>query len=160
MMKKLMQPIDYFVRVFFIVIAFIIASAFAEAGSKIETANSAVSELQSTLSQSFYYCDVYYYEEMDRIMIRVAVDGLADLVYPLIEAGYDETFEAWAEYRSNIVLMYDTLLEYVHQNYRDDLTITFHLVSDIDTSRDFISINGGTKSVFDILKFQSAMQNK
>jgi hypothetical protein len=159
-MKKLMKPLGLSVRVFFIVIAFIIASAFAEAGSKIDSANSAVSELQSTLSQSFDYCDVYYYEEMDRIMVRVAVNGLADMVHPLIEAGYDETFEGWAEYRSNVILMYDTLLEYVHQHYRDDLTITFHLVSDIDTSRDFISINGGTKSVFDILEFQSAMRNK
>mgnify|MGYP003318125330 CR=1 FL=1 len=102
----------------------------------------------------------HIFEELDRIKVRVSVDGLADLVNPLIEAGYDEAFEPWAEYRENILTLYDALLQHVQTNYRDDLTISFHLVNDEDHSRDFISITGGTKSVFDILKFQSTMKQK
>ena len=159
-MKKLLNLLDIAVRVFFIVFAFSLASSFADVGSKKDTADKAVADLQNTLSQSFAYCDVYYFEEMDRIMVRVGVDGLSDLVNQLIEAGCDETHEGWAAYRSNIITMYDALLEHIHSNYRDDLTMTFHLVNEDNPNRDFISINGGTKSVFDILKFQSAMRQK
>ncbi len=159
-MKRLLNVMDYSIRVFFIVLAFLFASSFAEVESKGDSAARAVSDLQSILSTNYAYCDVYYFEELDRITVRVAVDGLADLVNGLIEAGYDETFEGWAEYRSNIITMYDALLEHVHTNYRDDLTMTFHLVSDQDTNRDLLSITGGTKSVFDILKFQSTMRQK
>lgn len=167
-MKRLLNVMDYSIRVFFIVLAFLFATSFAEVESKGDSAARAVSDLQNILSESFDYYDVYYFEELDRIMVRVAVDGLADLVNGLIEAGYDETFEGWAEYRSNIITMYDALLEYVQSNHRDDLTISFHLVSDEDirngksviSSHDFISIIGGTKSVFDILKFQSTVMQK
>lgn len=159
-MKRLLRAFDFPVRVFFIVLFFAFASSFAEVEPKADSAAKAVTALQETLSQSFDYCDVYYFEEMDRIKVRVAVDGLADLVNPLIEAGYDETFEAWAEYKENVITMYDALLEYVQTNFREDLTMTFHLVNDQDKNRDFISINGGTKSVFDILEFQSTMRQK
>ena len=159
-MKKLLNSLDFFVRVFFVVIAFSVASSFAEMNSKNDTALKAVDDLQASLSQEFSFCDVYYNESLDRIVIRVAVDGLDDLVGALIEAGYDETFEGWAEYRSNIITLYDNLLECLQAKYRNDLTMSFHLVSDVDKSRDFISINGGTKSVFDILKFQSTIRQK
>lgn len=159
-MKKLLNLLDIAVRVFFIVFAFSIASSFADTESKKDSAARAVSDLQSSLSQSFAYCDVYYFEEMDRIMVRVGADGLSDLVNQLIEAGCDENHEGWAAYRENVITMYDSLLEYIHANYRDDLTMSFHLVNENNPNRDFISINGGTKSVFDILKFQSAMRQK
>jgi hypothetical protein len=153
-MKRLIRAFDFPLRVFFVVLLFAFASSFAEGSPKAESAERAVIALQETLSQNFSYCDVYYEEIIDRIYVRVAVDGLADLVNPLIEAGYDETFEAWAEYKENVITMYDALLEYVQTNYREDLTISFSLLSDEDTSRNFISINGGTKSVFDILYFK------
>ena len=159
-MKRLLNVMDYSIRVFFIVLAFLFASSFAEVESKGDSAARAVSDLQNILSTNFAYCDVYYDDFMDRIEVRVAVDGLADLVNGLIEADYDETFEGWAEYRSNIITMYDALLEHVQTNYREDLTVCFHLKNDQDTTRDFISINGGTKSVFDILKFQSTIRQK
>lgn len=159
-MKRLLHSLGFPVRVFFVVLTFLLASSFAEMEPKADSAARAVSELQTTLSQSFDYCDVYYFEELDRIKVRVSVDGLDDLVYPLIEAGYDETFEGWAAYRENVLTLYDALLQYVQANYRNDLTISFHLVSDGDHNRDFISITGGTKSVFDILKFKSTMRQK
>ena len=127
---------------------------------KADSAAKAVTDLQTTLSQNFAYCDVSYFEELDRIMVRVAADGLAELVNQPIEAGCDETHEGWAAYRENVITMYDALLEHIQTNYRDDLTMTFHLVNEDNPNRDFISINGGTKSVFDILKFQSAMRQK
>jgi len=159
-MKKLLHHIGFFVRLFLIVLALALASSFAEVEPKAESASRAVSELQETLSKEFTYCDVYYFEEMDRIKVRVAVNGLSDLVDEIIAAGYDETFEAWAEYREGMIAFYDALLEYVQTNYREDLTVTFHLVNEKNTNRDFISINGGTGSVFDIIEFNSTMKQK
>lgn len=159
-MKKLLHHIGFFVRLLFVVLAFALASSFAEVEPKAESAERAVAELQESLSQSFAYCDVYYFEEMDRIKVRVAVDGLSDLVDEMIAAGYDETFETWAEYREGMIAFYDALLKYVRTNYRDDLTISFHLVNEKNTNRDFISINGGTGSVFDIIEFNSTMRQK
>lgn len=159
-MKRLLRAFDFPVRVFFIVLFFAFASSFAEVEPKADSAAKAVTALQETLSQSFDYCDVYYEEAINRIYVRVAVDGLADLANTLIEAGYDETFEAWAEYRKNVVTMYDALLEYVQTNYQEDITMTFHLVNDQDKSRHLITINGGTKSVFDILELQSTTKQK
>lgn len=159
-MKKLLHHIGFFVRLFLIVLTFAFASSFAEVEPKADAAERAVAELQETLSKEFTYCDVYYFEEMDRIKVRVAVNGLSDLVDEIIAAGYDETFEAWAEYREGMIAFYDALLEYVQTNYREDLTITFHLVNEKNTNRDFISINGGTGSVFDIIEFNSTMKQK
>ena len=159
-MKKLLHHIGFFVRLFLIVLAFALASSFAEVEPKAEPAARAVSELQETLSKEFTYCDVYYFEEMDRIKVRVAVNGLADLVDEITAAGYDETFEAWAEYKEGMIAFYDALLEYVQTNYREDLTVSFHLVNEKNTNRDFLSINGGTGSVFDIIEFNSAMRQK
>lgn len=159
-MKKLLNLSGFLVRLFFVVLLFTVASSFAEVEPKAESAAGAVSELQEALAKEFTYCDVCYYEEMDRIKVRVAVDGLADLVDEMTAAGYDENFPAWAEYRDGMIAFYDALLAYVQSNYREDLTISFHLVNDKDVNRDFISINGGTGSVFDILKFNSAMRQK
>lgn len=159
-MKKTLHYLGFFVRLFLVVTVFALASSFAEVEPKAVSAERAVAELQEALSKEFMYCDVYYFDEMDRIMVRVAVDGLADLVDEMIDAGYDETFEAWAEYREGMIAFYDALLEYVRANYREDLTITFHLVNEKNTNRDFISINGGTGSVFDIIEFNSTMRQK
>lgn len=159
-MKRLIRAFDFPIRVFFVVLFFAFASSFAEVAPKAESAERAVIALQETLSQNFSYCDVYYEEALNRIYVRIAVDGLADLANTLIEAGYDETFEAWAEYKENVITMYDALLEYVQTNYQEDLTMTFHLVNDQDTSRHLITINGGTKTVFDILEFQSTTNQK
>ena len=159
-MKKVLNLLGFFVRLFFIVLLFAVASSFAEVEPKAESAARAVAELQETLSKEFAYCDVYYFEEMDRIQVRVAVDGLADLVDEMIAAGYDENFPAWSEYREGMIAFYDALLAYVQSNYREDLTMTFHLVNDENVNRDFISINGGTKSVFDILEFSSISKQK
>lgn len=155
-MKRLLHNLGFFVRVFFIVLVFAFASSFAELEPKAESAAQAVTALQETLSQSFDYCDVYYEEALNRLYVRVSVDGLADLVNTLLDAGYDETFKAWAEYKKNVVTMYDGLLEYVRANYNEDLTMTFHLVNDQDTSYHLITINGGTKRIYDIMELKSS----
>lgn len=159
-MKRLLNSLSFFIRLLLIVLVFAFASSFAEVEPKAEAAARAVSDLQKSLSSEFSYCDVYYFEEMDRIKVRVAVNGLSDLVDEMIAAGYDETFEAWAEYREGMIAFYDALLAYVKSNYREDLTVTFHLVNEKNTNRDFISINGGTGSVFDIIEFNSTMKQK
>ena len=100
-----------------------------------------------------YLTEFEYYETTaidGGIVVSVAQEGLAEAVVECMNAGYDETYEPWAEMRDNVVYMADTIYEFVKLLVREDCVVAVMVLNDQNHDNLLIGITNG-EVTYDIL---------
>ena len=100
-----------------------------------------------------YLTEFEYYETTaidGGIVVSVAQEGLAEAVVECMNAGYDETYEPWAEMRDNVVYMADTIYEFVKLLVGEDCVVAVMVLNDQNHDNLLIGITNG-EVTYDIL---------
>lgn len=89
-----------------VVLMFLFSVAFAEANYE-----QAAAIIKQSFSESFDYCDVYYNASNETLIVNVANEGLADLMYEAIDDGSPETKEYMYQAKGVFLMFYQTIVE-------------------------------------------------
>lgn len=87
-------------------------------------------ELKSTFEMGFDYVSVFYNETNKIFIVEVATKGLGENLYNAKQAGYDETWETWAEMRSTMKMMYMLTRARLNTLGAQDIQLILEVVND------------------------------
>lgn len=85
---------------------------------------------QIALASSFSYEELWYYKPTNTICMDFAEDGFAAIVSDMLEQGYDETYEPWAEFKEVMFQTYKSIIDFCADSGRDDVNVALSFVND------------------------------
>lgn len=99
--------------------------------------------VESTIGSYYDYYEVYVNADETTIAIQLANNGLGEAVFAAKDAGFDESFEAWAELRNSHLELYDSIREMALTLGLDDVVINIFIKDDQNHDRVFLVISDG-----------------
>lgn len=87
-------------------------------------------ELKTTFESGFDYVSVFYNEKSKIFIVEVATNGLGEILYEAKQAGYDDSWQTWAEMRNTMEMMYLFTRARLNSLGLEDTQLILELVND------------------------------